>query len=38
MRMPAMPNALENVRATNTFGVDSASGIAVWYSGSVTYS
>ena len=34
--MPAMPYAFENVRATNTFGVASASGIALSYDGSVT--
>jgi hypothetical protein len=38
MRSPAMPNAFENVRATKTFGVFIASGTAVWYAGSVTYS
>ena len=38
MRIPAMPYAFENVRATNTFGVVIASGMAVEYAGSVTYS
>ena len=33
---PAMPYAFENVRATRTFGVCIASGIAVSYDGSVT--
>ena len=37
-RRPLLLKALEELYATNTFGSDIASGIAVWYSGSVTYS